>query len=329
MPNVSSAYQTARLQLSQSGQSPPTGPQGQTSQPRPLTQTTPTTAPRPDMARQKALSSQGATQVQTELTSPKTQQAFGQRLLQENPSALAGRAQQLASTLLQTTLGNQLSQIQGGRQLVGTIMQQSQGKPTAGNLPSGSRLLAQSSQLCQRPEVIAATGQVLAPLAMLDSGAATVDACRKAWDRPNAENLVAAGKSTLKMISDAQATVEMIPGGELVQSGVSSLIEGVVPGAATVALLPKIDRYKDMVKTTKADPTAKNIANLSLETMKLGAAGLAATNIPGLAQIGTVAEFGVGVIQKLVNVDYQKVGKTIKGWFTSLGDAMGIKRKKS
>ncbi|PIQ24443.1 hypothetical protein COW36_24645 [bacterium (Candidatus Blackallbacteria) CG17_big_fil_post_rev_8_21_14_2_50_48_46] len=191
------------------------------------------------------------------------------------------------------------------------------GKISAENLRSATRVTQTAAQLSGHSAIAKGTGKVLAPLNAVCSGKASLKACEKLWDEPNLENLHEAGSQVTQFLKDLKASIELVPGGHLLTRAIDKLLKSVVPGANLIALGDQFLKMVGQVKLAIDKPTALNISNAVLEVVKTTAsAGQLAGGVVGYASaaVYTGAEF----VQTLVNTDWNTIGTKVSDSVSSM-----------
>jgi len=283
---------------------PKAAPQTQTAPPAPVARPSQASPPRPSSS-------------SPSLTSPKLVQDLQHQIQHQSSAQLRSRA----SSLADTALGQKLQSLEQGLQSVKTVNQeissvsqdlQGSSELLRGNLnqqsiQSTARLGSKLADLTGLPEIQQATGTVLAPMGLACSSQATAEACKKMWDEPSLENLQALGGKAHEMLKDLRATVELVPGGQLLMKAVDKALEAVIPGNNLSALGERFVSLIQSVKTAYEDPSVAKVADVVLETTRFGAAIGIATGIPIVSHISQATDFVAEMAQDIMKTDWKQV----------------------
>lgn len=193
------------------------------------------------------------------------------------------------------------------------------------NASSASRLLDTTGKLIGSDELSSIASKSMAPVRIIASAKQTKEAFNKVWEEPNLENLAVLGDKAAVLLDDVRETVEKLPGGKALLKMAEKMLDNpamaklgrATPGTNVgMAAVDLIMALKDL-KAANKNPNPKTVANAALGVVIAVGSLAAASNIPGLSQIGATVASVTELVKKGVNLD---IGKLWEGTTSVISD---------
>lgn len=300
----------------------------------------------PAILKRQVAHSQLVTEKNQEITSPKMRLQIQDKLRQSSTHQLSDQAHDILKQedFGSTKLGQRLQPIHdaspksthilGGLESAGHDLAQTKallsGDITVENASGASRLLATTGKLIDSDDLSSISSKGMGAVRLIDSAKQSKEAFNKAWEEPNLENLAVLGDKAAHLLDDVRDTVEQLPGGKALLKMAEKMLDNpamakigrATPGTNVgMAALDLILAIKDL-KAAKKNTNPTTVANAALGVVIAVGSLAAASNIPGISQIGATIASVSELVKKGINLDVGKLWEGTTSVVSDIGSAV-------